>query len=187
MKGKQICPFFIKSDPVLRLSDLELFTPCWAETKGKRLSYNLNTMNLQWNKAAWASTIPKCALTFNSKSVWQWMAWKLLPTWWPMFSQISVSLFGFWVGLAIIHGAGAGQTDANRGTNKERHLPKTTQIIRSGARNQSQSPCPFHADMCHCKGTRPVRVFIATEPLLPVHSGSTHRPWRKATCLWVQE
>lgn len=36
------------------------------------------------------------------------MAWKLLPTWWPMFSQISVSLFGFWVGLAIIHGAGAG-------------------------------------------------------------------------------
>lgn len=115
MKGKQICPFFIKSDPVLRLSDLELFTPCWAETKGKRLSYNLNTMNLQWNKAAWASTIPKCALTFNSKSVWQWMAWKLLPTWWPMFSQISVCLFGFWVGLAIIHGAGAGaqmQTEA---------------------------------------------------------------------------
>lgn len=32
-----------------------------------------------------------------------------------MFSQISVSLFGFWVGLAIIHGAGAGaqmQTEA---------------------------------------------------------------------------
>lgn len=37
-------PFFIKLDPVLRLSDLELFMACWAETKGKTLSYNPNTM-----------------------------------------------------------------------------------------------------------------------------------------------
>lgn len=88
-------PFFNKLDPGLRLSDLELFTACWAETKGETLRYNPNTMNLPWNKAAWAIAIPpRRTLAFQLRIyVWQGRGWKVLPTWWPMFPWTSLSLW----------------------------------------------------------------------------------------------
>lgn len=70
------------------------------------------------------------------------------------------------------------------------NLCKTTRIIRPPtAWSQAQRHCPFHVDMCHLplEGATASVFAPQNRSFTSSPNSSTHGPWRKATCPWVQE